>query len=55
MISIILIILGIIYLAINLITFGMALCFMSTEKSLWYLFFGTLILLSEFILEQWEK
>lgn len=55
MLSIILIILGIAYIAVNLIMFGTALAFMSAKDASTYLFFGTIVLIKEFILDQWIR
>ena len=53
--SIVLIVLGIVYAAINLMMFGMALCFMSTADALIYLFFGTIVMLKEFFIDPWIR
>jgi len=55
MLSIILTVLGIAYIAINLVIFGTALAFMSVKNASTYLFFGTIILIKEFILDPWIK
>lgn len=55
MLSIILMILGIAYIAINLIMFGTALAFMSVKDASTYLFFGTIVLIKEFILDSWIR
>lgn len=55
MISIILMILGFIYIAINLVLFGMALVVLPEREALRFLFFGTLILISEFFVKPWIK
>ena len=55
MFSIILMTLGIAYIAINLIMFGTALVFMSVKDASTYLFFGSIVLIKEFILDPWIK
>ena len=55
MLSIILTVLGIAYIAINLVMFGTALAFIPARKATTYLFFGTIILIKEFILDPWVK
>ena len=48
-------VLGFIYLAINLVLFGMALVMTPFKEALRYLFFGTLIVISEFFVNPWIK
>jgi hypothetical protein len=55
MLNIILLVLAIAYIAINLVMFGTALAFMSARSELNYLFFGTIILIKEFIIDPWVK
>lgn len=55
MLSAILVILGISYVAINLVLFGTALVVCNLKDSLEYLFFGTLILIREFIIDPWKN
>lgn len=55
MLSVILIILAVLYAAINLVMFGMTLPFLPTKDCLIYLFFGTFVLINEYITEPWKK
>jgi hypothetical protein len=55
MLSIILVLLGLSYVAVNLVLFGSALTFMTLKEASVYLLFGTLILIKEFILDPWKK
>ena len=51
----ILILLGITYIAINLVLFGSALVMMPLRECWTYFFFGTLILLNEFVIKPWTQ
>lgn len=55
MISVILLVLAIAYVVINLVMFGTALAFMPVKSASNYLFFGTIILIKEFIIDPWVK
>jgi hypothetical protein len=55
MLSTILMLLGISYIAVNLVLFGSALAFMSLRGASVYLLFGTFILIKELIIDPWNK
>jgi hypothetical protein len=55
MLSIIISILAIAYVATNLVMFGTALEIMPTKSALNYLFFGTILLIKEFVIDPWIK
>lgn len=55
MLSTILMLLGISYIAVNLVLFGSALVMMPLKGCWIYLFFGTIILLNEFFIRPWTQ